>query len=77
LQNKYKLPVVDLKRNLLNLLQSEKEKRRLDRYFLRGFKAIEKEEGNDNAEVVDAELDNEDETFNREEHEIAMTKKVF
>jgi hypothetical protein len=47
----------------LNLLSNEKDKRRNDRYYLKGFKAPEvDEEGN---KVEDLEIENDPEDFDR------------
>ena len=51
------------------------DKRRNDRYYLKGFKAPEfDEEGN---KIEDGEIENDAEDFDRAAHEIDMTSKVF
>lgn len=48
---------------MLNLLSNEKDKRRNDRYYLKGFKPPEfDEEGN---KIEDAEIENDPEDFDR------------
>lgn len=69
------MPVLEFKQNLLNLLSNEKDKRRNDRYYLKGFKAPEfDEEGN---KIEDLEIENDAEDFDRAAYEIDMTSKVF
>ena len=67
------MPILEFKQNLLNLLSNEKDKRRNDRYYLKGFEAPEfDEEGN---KIEDLEIENDAEDFDRAAHEIDMTNK--
>lgn len=60
---------------MLNLLLNEKNKRRNDRYYLKGFRPPElDEEGN---KIENVEIENDPEEFDRQAHEIEMTKNIF
>eukprot|EP00825_Cyclidium_porcatum_P011085 TRINITY_DN1566_c0_g1_i6.p1 TRINITY_DN1566_c0_g1~~TRINITY_DN1566_c0_g1_i6.p1 ORF type:complete len:1401 (+),score=376.97 TRINITY_DN1566_c0_g1_i6:144-4346(+) len=75
LHQKYKIPVLDLKTNLLQQLDNEKQKRKQDRIFNKGFKPqVLDEEGK---VVEDPEINEEAQDFDRKVHEIEMAKYIF
>jgi adenylate kinase family enzyme/YHS domain-containing protein len=75
---KYKLEDMVLKDCFLKKLKDEKAKRRRERHLKRGFKPLpEKEEDEDAEEPRDAELDEEEEDFEREAHEKECMKALF
>lgn len=41
LNQKYKIPILNFKENLLQQLQNEKNKRKSERYYNKGFKPVE------------------------------------
>jgi hypothetical protein len=61
------LPILDLKRNLLDLVWNEREKRKTERRLNKGFKPTELDENGN--EIEDAELNVEGEDFDRPVHE--------
>lgn len=66
---------MDFKSNLVNHIQNEKEKRKQERIFLKGFKPPElDEEGNI---IEDAEIKEEAADFDKRAEEIKITKIVF
>lgn len=67
LHQRYKLPILDLKRNLLDLVWNEREKRKTERRLNKGFKPTELDENGN--EIEDAELNVEGEDFDRPVHE--------
>lgn len=68
LNEKYKIPILELKDLLLGLLKKEKMKRKKQRFLNRGFKVPElNEEG---AVIEDQELLEESSDFDRKKHEI-------
>lgn len=69
----YQIPLFELKKNFLSLLENEREKRKNERIFARGFKPrTEEEEG-----AVDAEIMEENAEFDRRAHEIEMLKTML
>ncbi|EGR31735.1 hypothetical protein IMG5_103090 [Ichthyophthirius multifiliis] len=75
LYEKYKIPVMDLKQNLINHILNEKEKRRQDRVFQKGFKPQEKdEEGNI---IEDPEIKEEAADFDKRIEEIRLMKLIM
>ncbi|KAL4506760.1 hypothetical protein ABPG72_001181 [Tetrahymena utriculariae] len=75
LQQKYKIPVFDLKKNLLAHILNEKEKRKQDRLFNRGFKPIELDE--EGRPIEDQEINEEAQDFDKKAHEMTVIKHIF
>ena len=70
LNEKYKIPILEMKDLLLGLLKKEKLKRKKQRYLNRGFKAPElNEEG---VAIEDQEILEESPDFDRKKHEIEV-----
>ena len=68
LNDKYKIPILELKELLLGLLKKEKLKRKKQRYLIRGFKVPEMNE--EGVAIEDQELLEESSEFDRKKHEI-------
>lgn len=81
--NKYKLETMELKNEFLAKLKSEKARRRRARHLKRGFKPLPEEEEDVNRDDPDyepprdAELDEEEEDFDKEAHEKEVMKSLF
>jgi adenylate/nucleoside-diphosphate kinase len=78
---KYQIPILDLKQTFLDRLAEEKQKRLMERFYRRGFKAPEfldeDEELKLPAPEEDADLQEEDPEFDREKHEREIMKEVL
>jgi adenylate/nucleoside-diphosphate kinase len=76
LRKDLKLPIVNLKGDFLKVTEEEKEDRRLDRYYRKGFVEPKYDEDT-GAELADEELLEEDEEFDKEKNEIAIMRKIL
>ena len=75
LNEKYRIPILSMKDTLLQQLQNEKNKRKTERYYGKGFKKPEFDE--DGKQVEDPELLEEAADFDRKNHEIDVIKNIF
>lgn len=75
INNHYNLRVFDFQKNILQALQQEKEKRKRNRYLLRGFKPKEVDE--DGNEIEDQELNEENENFDIKIHEAEVYQNLL
>ncbi|CAD8103243.1 unnamed protein product [Paramecium sonneborni] len=71
----YKLPVLDLKDNLIQNLEINKKNRQLNRYYMKGFKP--KELDADGKEIPDPEITEDPADFDRKAHEIDVLNKIL
>jgi len=76
LQEKYKIPIFDFRNNYINFLKNERDKRKLERVWNKGFKAPEEGENFVHPEN-DPELDEEAGDFDKAIGEIDAVKKIF
>jgi adenylate/nucleoside-diphosphate kinase len=88
LYNKYQIPSIGLKENLLQYLSNEKQKRINARRLRRGFKAPEPQTGDEapdpatlprdeEGNIVDAELLQEDDTYDAKKVELDAINYIF
>eukprot|EP00828_Plagiopyla_frontata_P023696 TRINITY_DN3029_c0_g1_i10.p1 TRINITY_DN3029_c0_g1~~TRINITY_DN3029_c0_g1_i10.p1 ORF type:complete len:1472 (-),score=263.93 TRINITY_DN3029_c0_g1_i10:1139-5554(-) len=75
LNEKYRISVMRLKEELLELLENEKEKRKRERKLNKGFKPKELDE--EGKEIEDQEILEENAEFDRRKHEIEMIELLF
>lgn len=75
LTEKYKIPILNLKETLLQHLEGEKNKRKTERYYRRGFKKPEFDE--EGKVIEDEELNAESPEFDKRANEIEVARKIF
>lgn len=75
LNQKYKIPILNYKETLIQQLQNEKNKRKSERYYNKGFKVPEY---NEEGQIIeDPELNEEAADFDRAALETEVVKKIF
>ena len=75
LNEKYKIPILNLKEEILKLLEFEKKNRRRQRFLNRTFKPIEVDE--DGKPIEDPEIEEENSEFDKKKHELEMILKLM
>jgi hypothetical protein len=85
LQGRYEMSAVELRAKFMDILETERKKRRHLRYLLKGFQEPpartlddeEEEEEKVDPEEADPDIQEEDEEFNREKHEQDIMKSLL
>lgn len=75
LYSKYKIPVFEFKKNLLSHIANDKDIRRQERLYERGFKPQEFDE--EGKPIEDPQIEEESPDFDKRAKEIQITKRIF